>query len=309
MKRWILLILLIIVKNCAFAQSNMPLSQYSGNLLVFNPACAGLDAQLSTNLSVRKQWLQLSGAPSLVSFNVHAPFEGSHHSWGAIIHSETWAALSGNFGYLNYAYNLFIHEGLLSLGVQAGVYNHVLDWDKIRHVRHPDDPILGEGRTQNTKFDANVGAYYLTHTYYAGFSVKHLAPPKLSFAKEMKDEKWHPYTGTQFFLMGGMMIPLEDEHWSLRPEVFIRYAHRTPFTVNAGLLAAYQGKYFAGMNFQTGQQTVSFSIRGLVMNGLRLGYSYDVHWGRIRTAQSGSHEISVSYLVRKSGQRVEIISR
>jgi type IX secretion system PorP/SprF family membrane protein len=311
MARRILLIILIFTGSCAFAQLGVPLSQYSGNLLVFNPAYAGLDGELSANLSVRRQWVQLPNAPSLVSFNVHAPFDEPNHAWGVAIQRETWAALNGNFAYLNYAYNLFIDEGLLSLGVQAGVYNHVLDWDKIEHIIHREDPILGKGREQKTKFDVNFGAYYLTNNYYVGFSVKHLAPPKFSFAKEISNQTWYPHMGTQFFLMGGIIIPLEDEYWSLRPEMFVRYVSRTRPAANVGLLAGYQGRYFFGMSYQTGQHTVSFSIRGLVTNGLRFGYSYDVPLGVIRTAQSGSHEISVSCLfnnlIRKTNQKKKII--
>jgi type IX secretion system PorP/SprF family membrane protein len=304
----ILLIILVILGSCGFAQLGVPLSQYSGNSLAYNPAYAGLDSDLSANLSVRRQWVQLPDAPSLLSFNVHAPFENPNHAWGVVFQRETWAALSGNFGYLNYAYNLFFHEeSLISFGLQAGIYNHALDWSRIEHIVHPEDPIVKEGRTQQTKLDVNFGAYYLTSSYYVGFSVKHLSPPKFSFGKELENETWYPHMGTQFFLTGGMLIQLEDEYWSLRPELLLRYVSHTRPTVNVGLLAGFQGRYFFGMNYQTGQHTVSFSVRGLHVSGLRFGYSYDMHLGAIRTAQSGSHEISAGYmfnnLIRKSGQK------
>jgi type IX secretion system PorP/SprF family membrane protein len=270
------------------------LSQYSGNLLVFNPAYAGFNGELSMNLTARKHWVNIPGSPSLISYNAHGKI-AARHAWGLVVQHETWAALSGTFAYGNYGYTIpMSRDALLSFGFQAGAYHHVLDYDKIQH-KQPGDPVLDEGRIRNTKLDVNVGAYFLTRQYYLGFSVKHLAPPKLSFSNIVSNEEWYPYMGTQFFAMGGLVLPINRD-WSLRPEFFTRYVNTTPFTINAGLLGVFRNSYYLGAHFQTGQKTLSFSVRGLIMEGLFLGYSYDMPLGVIRTAQSGSHEISITYL-------------
>jgi hypothetical protein len=110
------------------------------------------------------------------------------------------------------------------------------------------------------------------------------------------NEGWYPHKGTQFFLMGGYLHQLNWD-WSLHPQLFTRYVHHTPLAVNVGMFAGYQNHYFAGVNYQTGQNTLSFSIRGFVSDNLRLGYSYDIYLGTIRSAQHGSHEISLSWMM------------
>jgi len=271
------------------------LSQYSGNQLLFNPACAGLGNVLVANLSIRKQWVQIPQSPSLISLNVHAPTRRHRHALGLVFQREEWGPMSGNFAYANYAYKMYIYGNILSLGLQAGFYNNVLDWDRIEHFKHPDDPTRRYGRHSSTNLDVNVGLYWLTEGYYLGFSVKHLAPPKINFARDtFTNDGWYPHMSTQFYLTSGYAIPL-NRQWSLRPEWFMRYVHFTPMAMNFGLRAVYVNRYFFGVNVQTGQRTVNFSVGGFVSDNVRLGYSYCIYFGAIQAAQQGSHEISMTY--------------
>ena len=296
MKLKIILISLLITTS-AFGQLGTPLSQYSGNQLLFNPAVAGLGDALAVNLSVRRQWVQLPGAPSLLSLNAHLPMRNQRHGLGVIIQREEWGPMVGNFVYFNYAYHIQIHGNILSLGVQAGLYNNVINWNRIGHVRDPDDPTLGQGREGHTNFDANLGIFWVTRGYYFGFSVKHLAPPRLNFEQDIPtNDQWHPHPTTQFFLMSGYEISLRNRDFTLRPEWFMRYAHGTPLAVNLGLHVVYRNRFFVGTNVQTGQRMLSFSARGFITDNIRLGYSYNLYFGPIRSAQLGTHEISLSYL-------------
>ncbi len=298
MIRKICIVFLTISAALCFGQLGLPLTQFSSNPMTYNPAYAGVDNAFSLNLSARKQWTNLPSSPSLVNFDGHAPFENNKHSWGAILQHESWGPLNGNFAYGNYSYKLFFANSSLSLGLQAGVFHSILDWDKIEHVKDPTDPVLGSGHEQYTKFDVNIGAYYWTSRFYFGLSVKHLAPPKLNFEKHIPNSgNWQPNMGTQFLMMSGMAWLLDDD-WSVRPEVLVRYVQATPLSVNVGIHGSFQHRYFFGINVETGQKAFSFSVKGFITEQIRLGYSYDIYLGAIRPAQNGSHEISVNYLMK-----------
>ena len=297
MKRVILQITLMIVGSCAFAQLGTPMLQYYGNQLLFNPAYAGTnDYVLQTSLSVRKQWLQLPGSPTLVSLNAHAPFNDKRHAWGAVIQNETYGPLSRTLGYANYSYNLLLGAGVLRLGLQAGFQNHALNWNKIEYFRHPNDPELRTGTTGRTNFDVNVGAYFSTLDYYVGFSVKHLAPPKLNFDRnQLSSERWYPHPATQFFLNGGTNFNVAFD-WSVKPEVILQYTSTSTLSVNIGAYAGYQHRYFFGINYQTVQNSLNFSLRGFVMENLQVSYSYGIYLNAFQVANHGSlHEISAIY--------------
>ena len=296
MKRLILLITLIIAGRCAFAQIGTPMLQYYGNQITFNPAYAGVSDNLLTTLSVRKQWAQFPGSPTLVSLNAHAPFKHDKHAWGVVIQNETYGALSRTLGYANYAYKLWLQNGELRLGLQAGFHNHILNWNKIEHIKDPNDPNLGKNRTQNTGFDVNVGAYYLAYKYYVGFSIKHLMPPKLDFEKNRPSNTvWHPHPATQFLLHGGTEFEITRD-WLLLPKVFLQYTPTSPLSINMGMYGSFQEQYFFGVNYQTVQKSMNFSLRVFITEVLQLSYSYGIYLNVFESAKrGGSHEISLTY--------------
>jgi hypothetical protein len=53
-----------------------------------------------------------------------------------------------------------------------------------------------------------------------------------------------------------------------------------------------------GINFISGQNGISFCIKAMASERLRVGYSYDVFFGQIKPYQRGSHEVSASYYIK-----------
>jgi type IX secretion system PorP/SprF family membrane protein len=203
----------------------------------------------------------------------------------------------GNISYVNYAHKINLGENILSLGLQAGFLNNIIDWDRIDHVMDEDDPGLNEARTTTTTLDVNFGAYYQSQSFYLGLSAKHLTMPKFGrLILEETDEEWFSQKRMQFFLIGGYNFALSDD-WNIRPEMLVRYVNTMPLTVGVGANIAYLNQFFLGAAFHTGQRAVSLTVKGEVKDGIRIGYSYDIHYGRIRPFQRGSHEISINYFV------------
>ncbi len=296
-KTYILTVLIFAFSVTVFGQSGTLLSQYSSNQIVYNPGYAGMFDRLCVNLSVHQTWVGLPGAPRLINFNGHAPFD-KKHSWGWSYQHEKWGNLKENLLYGNYAYKVYMGQGVLNLGVQVGVFNRQVDWDALEHVPDPNDPSLRKGKTSTACLDANVGAYYKASNWYMGVSAQHLNNPKNNvYAQEGVREDTR--MGTQFFLMGGYNQMLEGA-WSLRPEMVLRYAEENPMSVNVGTQLYYQNDYGIGLNYMTTDKSLIFSVRLGVMQNIRIGYSYGVTFGSLRKYQKGSHEISANYTVRIS---------
>jgi len=283
-----------------FAQLGTPMSQFSGNQIAYNPAYAGIYDMLSLNLTVHKSWVRIPGSPQLINFNGHAPFKNQRHAMGFVFQNEQWGPLHGNFILTNYSYKMYFDKSILSFGVQAGAMVHTVDWDKIDFVSSPEDPALGQGRQTEARFDVNAGVYYLAPQWYAGFSVMHISSPKYGFVEIQGAtglETWYSQMRPQFVFIGGYNIQASRD-WSWRPEIFMRYVETTPLSTNIGLHAWYQNIYSLGANFMTGQKGVSFQAKAMLGDNLKIGYSYDAFWGDIRHYQLGSHEISISYMIR-----------
>lgn len=279
-----------------YSQLGTPMLQYSGNQLAYNPGYAGIYDLLAVNLTVHQSWIQLPGAPSMINFNGHAPFRNTKNSWGWTYQREQWGPLTGNFAYGNYAYKIYLRNSVVSLGIQAGFFNHTVNWDKIDYVEDYTDPGWeGYGRTGTTRFDVNVGAYYLAPSWYVGVSAKHLTRPKYDNLT-IQETEWYSQMPTQFFMVAGYNIDV-NYNWSFRPEIFLRHVKATPLSTNVGMHAHYQNRHSVGINFMPGQKSVSFNAKTMIGERFRIGYAYAVYYSAIKPYQKGSHEILVNYMI------------
>jgi len=296
MKKYTLIItFLAIATTTGFAQIGTPLAQYVGNQLIYNPGYAGVYDLFSVNLSVRKLWVGVPGSPSLISLNSHAPFQNQRHSLGFVFQREEWGPMIGNYSNMTYAHKFLLKNSFLNLGVQAGFMNGVTDWDKIEYVQDWDDPGLGEGRTSETRLDVNVGAYFQADKFHLGTSVKNLTRPKFdNIVIESTGEQWYSQKRMQFFFIGGYRFEL-DHDWELRAQFLTRYIKTLPTTVDLQLHAVYRSQYLLGVGYNTAQNAVSLSGSALLTKNLRVSYSYDLYFGKMRNFQKGSHEISINY--------------
>jgi type IX secretion system PorP/SprF family membrane protein len=305
MKTHTLISILLFATIVANGQTGTPLAQYSGNQIIYNPAYSGAYDVTAINLSMKKLWVGLPGSPSLISLNAYTPLQRERHAIGMIIQRAEWGALTEFKVHANYAHKIpLADEHSLSLGLQAGLLNYVTDWDKIEYVADWNDRALGEGRQQTYTFDLNLGAFYLTPQWYAGFSVKHLTQPKFDkLIDSLGNTNWYSQTRSQFFLIGGYNYQIDDD-WMLRPEVLMRYVHTTPFTAHIGLFTSYQGKYLVGVQWKS-SKTITFTARMDFMEHFQIGYTYEISYGIVSAFQKGSHEISLSYRINDYWGRKE----
>jgi type IX secretion system PorP/SprF family membrane protein len=304
MKHKIIISIAIIALGAkGFSQQGTPLSQFSSNQIVYNPGYAGLAEVLSLNLAIHQSWIKIPGAPRVVNLNGHAPFGfDEKQAWGWVFQNEAMGPLQENSVYANYAYKVYLGKGALNFGLQAGILLQTVNWDEVReHVGSDNDPTLGTGRQHTAKFDANVGIYYRAPSWFFGISTKHLTNPKydkIEIGQGDNKKEWYSQMGQQFFAMTGFNIRMGND-WALRPEALLRYAIDVPTSFNVGMHFNYMGLYGFGINYLSGQNGISFSARASITPELKIGYSYDVFFGLIKPHQRGSHEISLSYSVRR----------
>jgi len=299
MKKSIILIIFLAVAGIAKAQTGTPLAQYAGNQLIFNPGFAGAYDLFSANLSIRKAWMGIPHSPSLINFNVHAPFRSQRNAVGFIYQREVWGPQFVHMTNVTYAHKIFLGRAtFLSLGVQAGLFNSVTDWDMVDFVMHPTDPLYGEGRQVSNRFDMNLGAYLQSEDFYLGVSVRHLTMPRFDLVDVVVNgrETWYSQVNRQFFLMGGYNFSLSRE-LDLRPHFFVRYKQNVPVSGSIGANLVYDNRFFIGSNFMTGQRAVSLVFMAELIQGLRIGYSFDMNFGVIGPFQRGSHEVSINYFI------------
>ena len=106
------LLLLSLFRRWLTAQQTPITSQYLTNGLMINPAYAGTRGALSANLSYRKQWARIAGAPQFQNLSLHSPINKKEKvALGLVAEYNTYGVTKdiGIYGF--YAYSVRLGSG------------------------------------------------------------------------------------------------------------------------------------------------------------------------------------------------------
>ena len=290
----IAVIFLTLVVYPVFSQQDPLSSQYMFNTLTYNPGVAGVSGMVCATALNRQQWVGFNGAPSTTIFNVSAPVKPFKIRSGVGLLVE-----SDNVGFdkdinisASYSYHLDLGQGILGIGINAGMLNKTLNPTWVipsgdSHTPPSGDPLIPENKESYIAFDAGLGLYYKADKYYASLSVTHLNQPKIKFSKGT------PYISRHYYLTAGYTLQLPDPSLELLPSVFA-FSDGKAMQFNLTSLIRYNKKVWGGVSYRYGDALIG--IIGLeLFNGIRLGYAYDFTLSDMANNSKGSHEFMVNY--------------
>ncbi len=280
----------------ALAQQDAQFSQFMFNQLYFNPATAGADGFIRFQLMHRSQWAGYQGsfgddgAPTSQLFSFQMPLNSVRSGVGlyAGIRDGLGPATNQEIQF-SYALRVPMKNGTLSFGVRPGLYIRTIDFDKLRPV-DPDDPLIPNGRLNETQPDLAAGVYYQTSAWYAGLSATHLLSSQYQFDVASASNPLQP-TG---FLNAGYRYYL-TESIELNPNVLVK-ADAAALSVEGGALAVLNDRYWGGLHYRSGDAIIA--LLGLNFgrnNAFRLGYAFDYVVSGTAAKAPFSHEVLLSY--------------
>ena len=273
------------------AQQTPITSQYLTNGLIINPAYAGSRGALSANISYRKQWARIQGAPQFQNLSLHSPINQKEKvALGLLAEYNTYGVTKdiGIYGF--YAYSVPLGHGKLSMGMKGGIdlsntnYNDLLILD-------PNDPLF-MGSTSYTLPNFGAGLYYYTDKIFVGLSV----PSILSYRRDAEDQfKVHPdYNVLKTYFSTGALITF-SEGFKAKPSLLLRYSLSEPLEVDLNANLIFADILWIGGSYRIAEQAVVALVDLQVTPQLKIGYSYDYQTGHLNKYTSGTHEISLRY--------------
>lgn len=321
MRKLVVLIVSNMMLFTAVAQQRPHYSQYVQNMSVLNPAVTGLNSGKDLRFGLRTQWQGLENAPktSYVSFSMPISFGGDmanyrsndlgvtepqtrddsfdytasmpHHSFGALFINDKAGPLNRMTGNFTYAYHLAIGDRAnLSVGVGLGVNRLGLDAQSLI-FDEPGDPVVANaGQINKFTPDLNAGVYFYSANYYIGASMQQIIKNKLAFDGAFNTGK----EVAHYFLTGGYQFWIGND-FSLTPSVMLKVVSPLPKAFDLNLKFAYRDTFWVGGGYRKNDAffgNVGFNIAKIV----GVGYAYDYTTSQLRTASSGSHEISLRLL-------------
>ncbi|MCA6363926.1 MAG: type IX secretion system membrane protein PorP/SprF [Bacteroidetes bacterium] len=295
MKRIITFFILLVsaVPAELFAQQDPLFSQYMFNPLAINPAWAGSREMMNAALLMRRQWVGFPGAPSTNVLAISAPTRKGKVGWGLEINTDQIGPKRSTAAYLSYAYRIRMGKGKLGFGLGAGIISYRVNWNQIEY-RDENDVFATLSSDKRTIPDFKFGVFFNNKRFYWGFSSTHLNRPSYSVVAANDSVTYASTLRRHLFFTIGRAFVISD-NVLFSPSVMIRnYPGTTLTAVDINLNFELRKMIWVGASLRSSQ-----SIVGLVQYNagqfLRIGYSYDFALGRLRSAQSGSHELMVGF--------------
>lgn len=291
MKRIILIlpiVLLFVLAKPSFAQQDPLKAHYMLNQLLVNPSYAGSSELISLDFTSRIQWVGLEGAPQTYAFSVHTPYK-HQLGFGLSLQSDIAGPLSNTGFKISASYHVLLDKNIkLYAGLSAGMNNVNAALSSVEGVQ-VDDPAFYQN-INRFKPVFGAGLYAKFTSGFVGFSVPSLLNQKYTVETGNWTYQRHA------FLMGGYLFDIHPD-FKLRSMAMTRYVKNAPLSIEATLAVIMRDRFWFGLLYRHKDAVGPlFSIQ--VYDDFRLTYSYDYSITQLRTFQSGSHEVTLTYDIR-----------
>ena len=308
MKKILYLIAFLGFSGVCLAQQAVQFSQYMLNPYQYNVAHAGLENSLIATLGVRKQWLNLNNSPSSQNLTVHLPFYFLKGGIGLSVENDVLGVTNNARITASYNFIYPISEKVnLSLGLGGGFAQHRVDGAELRTsdgtyepsaFDHKDPILLASNQSAiNPTFQA--GIVLQVDLLKIGLSGINLL--ENTYELESTDNNITFTDKRQFFANLSYDYPV-NSFLSLMPSILLK-TDLTEQQIDYSIVVRIDDKYllggsYRGLNGNT-QDAVAI-LAGIKFNSnLTLSYSYDLGLSALKTVQTGSHEILLSYDLNK----------
>lgn len=275
----------------ALAQLRPLEDQYLLNALALNPAYAGSEELMSLTVLKRNQWVGFDGAPSTLTFAIHAPLKNDKVALGLLVVNDKLGFYNETSILGNYAFRLKLGKGKLSFGVAGGIYMNYDDNSRIESV-DADDEILMAGRKTFVLPDFSTGVYYYTNTFFAGVSMP-------GFIRHTFDEASNKYTlsaelnNSNYLMTIGNTFKMSD-NFGILPSVLWKFNPVSSNQLDLNLNLIIKDRLWLGTSYRT-KNSILWLAQFNINHQLKIAYAYGTTFSELESYQKGTHEIMLKY--------------
>ena len=293
LRLYLTIIFCTVACSVAHAQFDAQLTQYIYNRTVINPAVVGEQQMVQISALQRLQWISIDNAPRTTFVSVHSPVKigKTKHGVGVQFVNDIFGIFSNQQINLQYAYKLKLGDGVLSIGANIGVSNVKVKGDSVKlvesdyHVK--DDDAVPTSEVLGVAFDCGLGISYSTERWHVGIAALHLPEMNIALGSLNGFYMTRLYTAS-----GSYNFKLKNPDYTIKTSAAV-ITDFVSWNPSITALLDYKGKYWGGLGGRL--DAISFLLGIKVLNGLVVGYAYDLPVNKIITASHGSHEIYLAY--------------
>jgi type IX secretion system PorP/SprF family membrane protein len=278
----------------SFAQQYPYWSQYRSSSLLLNPAVAGSRKKIDARLSYRNQWVGFEGAPKTMSFGFHSRFyKNNVLGAGGYVFQD----VIGPFKYVNiggsFAYHAKFDDAKLSIGVGGSYQSQGYNTSKIT-TQFRQDPAVDYSYTETLRrADLSFGLLYYNDRFYIGLAGNNLLGATFEYYKQDTTRKaiYKQVNHFNFALGYNWMM---DESLIWENSFLAGFVSGAPMLADYTLRLHFKEQLIIGLGYRFKTAAV-FQLGYTILNTYQICYSYDLSTNRLKTANSGTHELKLVF--------------
>lgn len=279
----------IILSSQTFAQNDIDVSNYMFDEISYNPAFTGEGETFRASLLARKQWLGFDGSPLFQTLSI----DGATKKFGGLglhIVNDKLGFENVVTATANYSYGVNLGEfSRLTAGFAVGIIDRFIDVSEFVYQNQVESDPEGYYENENNIIPTlNVGLRLDVKNLVLGASATHVAS-NLESASTTKLPR-HIYGYAQYKIN-------PDKKVCVVPTVLVKYGStKTQFEGNTNVYI--NNKFWLGASYRVNESAVA--LAGIILKErIFIGYSYDWNVGENSKYSYGSHEIFMSWRMRK----------
>ncbi|MFM7728108.1 MAG: PorP/SprF family type IX secretion system membrane protein, partial [Flavobacteriales bacterium] len=252
MKKYIILIAIMIAAVRVSAQQELMISQYMFNSMVLNPAYAGTHDYWSTSLLHRSQWVKFDNAPRTQFLSADGQIIGGKAGLGFNVSNDALGITNILDLNANAATHVKMGKGKLSFGIRLGASRYSAQLtDAI--IKDVEDPVYANNINGTMIPRVGAGLYYYQSNFFAGLAVPSLLSidDKISYTETGINSfyKSHVYINT-----GMVFTPVPE--LAIKPSVLVK-VQGNQVNVDLNCNALFMNKFWFGAGYRTGDALVT----------------------------------------------------
>ncbi|MBX2894428.1 MAG: type IX secretion system membrane protein PorP/SprF [Cyclobacteriaceae bacterium] len=280
------ILLMVAAYTKAMAQQDAMYSQYMFNYLLVNPGYAGSRDVLSMTGMYRRQWINVEGAPSTMTFSADMPLANEKMGVGLTVFKDKLGVEANTGVYASYAYRVRLSQkGTLSFGANAGFTQYSAN---LADVNQPNNDPAFSANVREINPNFGFGMFYSTDKFYASLALPHMLNNKLTNLEALSSRMKRHY-----FLGMGYVVGVSP-NVKLKPSFLLKMVDGAPLQTDFNLNIWYLDKLGIGGSYRTGDAVVAL-LEFQATTGLRFGYAYDITTSELARYASGTHEVMIRY--------------
>jgi len=293
LKRFMLLLCIMIPLSSVGQLA--PLSdQYMLNPVTINPAYAGNRGVFNISAFYRQQWVGITGAPETATLAGDVALLNSKVGLGFIVSNDRIGVTKKTSANSNYSFRINFGGGILSFGLGAGLITTNTAWSELVIVDPGDDNLLVDSKVFVVP-DFSFGLYYTNLKYFAGLSIPRLLLYNFSPEKNKYILKSDP--GQYYYLLNTGGVYDVAPKTKFLPSTLLSFSPGEKLLYDINAHFSFSDRLWLGTSYGNNRSVKGF-VQFQANDQLRVAYTYNYGYGKLRTFIDGSHEIMFRYEFR-----------